>query len=134
MARQQLPTTAVRNSATGVGVRRLVKSAQMIKKSSVNALLLAVLAALSVCSVFAEDVPLNQETKVTGKLSIQKGSVFIDLPDTNIAVLDGKPATITALKKQAATGKVVTIHGVMSKMDGAGRTKYETAYIFSVHN
>jgi hypothetical protein len=87
---------------------------------------------MSVLSVFARDFPLHQETKITGKLSIDKGSVFINFPDGEMALVDGKSATIAAVKKQAAAGKVVTLHGVMNKMDGTGRTKYGTELIFGL--
>jgi ribosomal protein S4E len=85
---------------------------------------------MSVLSVFARDFPLNQEAKITGKLSIDKGSVFINFSDGENALVDGKPATMAALKKQV--GKVVTLHGVMNKMDGTGRTKYGTELIFGL--
>jgi hypothetical protein len=54
--------------------------------------------------------------------------VFIKLSDGSTALVDGKPVTISALKKQA--GKVVALQGELSKMDGRGRTKYGTELIF----
>jgi hypothetical protein len=67
--------------------------------------------ALSVFSVFAGGVILYQETEITGKLSLKNGNVFITLPDGNLAVVDGRPSTIEALKSEAGAGKVVTLRG-----------------------
>jgi hypothetical protein len=102
----------------------------MHHQSSRRALFIIALTALSVFSVFAGDIPLHQDTKVTGKLSIDKGSVFIDLGDTGIAVVDGKPSTIAALKKQS--GKIITLHGTLNKMDGVHRMKYGTELILGL--
>jgi hypothetical protein len=106
----------------------------MRSRSKVYTIILTIISAFFAFSVAARDIPLHEEVKVTGKLSIEKGSVFITLSDGSIALVDGKPVTISALKKQAAGGKVVTLLGDLSKMDGRGRMKYGTELIFLLHD
>jgi hypothetical protein len=46
-------------------------------------------------AVTARDIPLHTDIKITGKLSIQSGSIFIALSDGNTAVVEAlKPPNI----------------------------------------
>jgi hypothetical protein len=100
----------------------------MSHRSSLRTLLAVVLMALSVFSVFAGDVIPYQETEITGKLSLKNGNVFITLPDGNLAVVDGRPSTIEALKSEAGAGKVVTLRGMIAEMHGVYKEYYGTAF------
>ena len=75
-------------------------------------LFVAVLTALSVISVFAGDIPYNQDTTVTGRLEMKGDLLLIDLGRNGVAEIQtvgNDNAAYERVEKQA--GKVVTLHG-----------------------